>query len=120
MTYKMLRNALNVSELRQRVISSNISNINTPGYKANRLDFEKYFDQALNQTNTLLQTHEQHIASHDEASYIVQQDGTSIQDNGNNVDIDYEMAELAANNIYYDALVSQINAKYKMVRESIK
>ena len=36
---------------------------------------------------------------------------TSINDNSNNVDIDLEMTELAANEIYYSVLIGQLNSK---------
>ena len=52
--------------------------------------------------------HEHHGES--ETYYIIQGQG-EYNDNGNNVDIDLEMTELAANEIYYSALTQIINAK---------
>lgn len=119
LTYNLLKTALDVSNLRQETISSNISNINTPDYKANRVAFESYFDQALNGTR-LNRTHENHVIGHQKDQIIHRQEDTFTQDNGNNVDIDFEMSELSANSIYYDAVVSQLNAKYAMMRSAIQ
>lgn len=119
MTYDLLKTALDVSSLRQETISSNISNINTPDYKANRVAFESYFDKAINGAG-LSRTHEQHLDIGQNDSMITKQEDTFVQDNGNNVDVDFEMAELSANNIYYDAVVSQLNEKYNMMRSVIK
>lgn len=119
MTYNLLKTALDVSALRQETISSNISNINTPNYKTNRVEFESYLKNAVNR-NGLTKTHIQHIDIGSNGPVIKKQENTSVQDNGNNIDIDYEMAELSANNIYYDAVVSQLNAKYAMTRSVMK
>lgn len=119
MTYDLLKTALDVTALRQEAISSNISNINTPDYKANRVEFEKYFENAIN-GHSLNKTHANHLDIHSKGPMVTKQESTSVQDNGNNVDIDYEMAELSANNVRYDAVVSQLNAKYTMMRSVMK
>lgn len=119
MTYNLLKTALDVSALRQETISNNIANINTPDYKASRVEFESYLKNAASKSR-LNTTHTNHIDINSEAPIIKKQKDTFIQDNGNNVDIDYEMAELSANDIYYDALVSQLNVKYAMTRSVMK
>lgn len=119
MTYRLLKNALDVSSLRQETISSNISNINTPDYKANRVVFKTHLNNAM-QGVTLNPTNANHLTSSDTLGTVQKQTNTYTKENGNNVDIDFEMAELAANNIYYDSLVSQLNAKLKMMRNVIQ
>ncbi len=120
MSYGLLKSALNASSLRQEAISSNIANINTPDYKANRVLFESYLKEAKNGVG-LTHTNMGHMYSNNSSlPKITKQTNTFIQDNGNNVDIDFEMAELSANNIYYDSLVSQVNAKYNLMREAMK
>lgn len=44
---------------------------------------------------------------------------TSYRNDGNNVDIDVEMAELAKNNIYYNTLAQQINERFKNLNDVI-
>ena len=39
-TLKALASAIKFREMRQEIISSNVANSETPGYKAKRLDFE--------------------------------------------------------------------------------
>ncbi len=119
MVYNLLKAGLDVSALRQETISSNISNVNTPDYKASRVEFEGHLKNAMNNTG-LKRTHENHFNTFSMQNMVVKQEGSEVQDNGNNVDIDYEMSELSANNIYYDSIVSQLNAKYAMVRSVIK
>lgn len=119
MTYQLLKSALDLSSLRQETISSNISNINTPDYKANRVVFESHMKNAMNGVS-LNQTNSSHLSFNNSNGIVQKQNNTYLKDNGNNVDIDFEMAELAANNIYYDSVVSQLNAKYRMMRNVIQ
>ncbi|MCY8282095.1 flagellar basal body rod protein FlgB, partial [Bacillus inaquosorum] len=41
---------------------------------------------------------------------------TSYQQNGNNVDVDKEMTELAQNQINYQALVERMNGKFNSLK----
>lgn len=119
MTYDLLKTALNVSSLRQETISSNISNVNTPDYKTSKVEFERYLESSTNNT-ILKRTHNKHLGANNSMSIVQKQDNLSVQDNGNNVDIDYEMASLSANNLYYDSVVSQLNSKFSMLRTVMK
>lgn len=121
-TYHLIKKGLDVSALRQETISSNISNVNTPGYKVNKVEFETHLANAFQGTGLdITQNGHMHTSNINPLSPRVEkQTNTSVKENGNNVDIDYEMAELSANNLYYDALVSQINAKYNMVKNVIR
>lgn len=119
MAYDLLKIGLDVSSLRQKTVSSNISNVNTPDFKANRVEFEEYLEKAAGGMN-LNRTHLDHLGRDSNVPVVQKRSSHSVQDNGNNVDIDYEMAELSANNIYYNALVAQLNAKYAMTRTAIK
>lgn len=120
--YDLLKNALNTSSLRQQTISSNIANVNTPGYKVNKVEFEQLLDQA-SRGNGMKATAKKHYGISDMSDVTAQVEkrtNTSVKDNGNNVDIDYEMTELAANSLYYQSLISQLNSKYSSFRTVIK
>jgi len=45
---------------------------------------------------------------------------TSMRTDGNNVDIDVEMADLAKNNIYYNAVVQQLSGYFSGIKSAIK
>ncbi len=51
---------------------------------------------------------------------ITQQGNTSYQANGNNVDMDKEMADMAENQIYYEALVDRLNGKFNSLQTVIR
>lgn len=112
-TYDLMKKGLDVSAVRQKTISSNISNLNTSDYKVNRVEFEKYLAEATDKI-ALNKTHQMHYGIstiEDVEPTIEKRETTFLNDNGNNVDVDFEMTELAANEIYYNVLVQQINAK---------
>ena len=112
-SYDLIKKGLDVASLRQQTISSNISNINTADYKVNKVEFEKYLTQASDEIS-MKKTHDMHFGIDklkDIKPEVKKRESTSLNDNGNNVDIDLEMTELAANEIYYSVLVQQLNAK---------
>ncbi|HMM68968.1 flagellar basal body rod protein FlgB [Gudongella oleilytica] len=120
-SYSMIKNALDASSMRQRAISSNIANINTPNYKVNKVEFEEHLKNAINGTS-LKKTHEKHFGANgigDVKATIEKKKNTSLDETGNNVDIDIEMTELAANEIYYSTLIQLLNAKYSKLNAAI-
>ena len=119
--YNLIKNALDATELRQQMISSNISNVNTPDYKVNKVDFEKRLEKAYDGIG-MMKTNVRHIGigRPDEIQAVVTKRTNSIvKENGNNVDIDMEMTDEAATTIQYNALVAQLNAKYSMIHSAI-
>ncbi|HOB19536.1 MAG TPA: flagellar basal body rod protein FlgB [Candidatus Atribacteria bacterium] len=121
MTYSLLKKALDASSLRHRAITGNIANINTPNYKANRVLFEEKLRNSMSGENIRLKTtNEKHIPLQSGPTgiepEIVKDTGTSMRTDGNNVDIDLEMANLAANQLLYNALVQQTNNKLSIMR----
>lgn len=113
LSYDLVKKALDVSSLRQRAISSNLANINTPNYKGNKVEFEGLLAKAI-ENISLEKTHERHfgISKIEDIEPIEKKrNTTTLNDNGNNVDIDLEMTELAANEIYYSILTRQLNSK---------
>ncbi|WP_161878922.1 flagellar basal body rod protein FlgB [Alkalibacterium sp. MB6] len=118
----LLKNALDASSMRQEMISSNISNVNTPGYKAKRVEFESVLRDSMDGTS-MRSTHSKHYGVNDLSSVspaIKAQEGNRINENGNNVAIDTEMAELSANAIYYQALTTQMGNHYSMIRSVLR
>ena len=117
----MLSRALSAVTIRQEVISNNISNVNTKNYKAKKVSFEDAFKKALNGTGgTLKITNSKHLgfggSLNEVQPEIVDNNETAMRIDGNNVDIDLEMANLAANQLMYNALIQQTNSKISTMR----
>jgi flagellar basal-body rod protein FlgB len=108
--YKLLKKSLDASALRQRVTDNNIANINTKGFKRSEVVFEEKLNAEINKQNLSGKNLESVDAE------VVTDNSTSFRTDGNNVDIDREMANMAANNILYNTLVTQVNTKIGIMR----
>lgn len=118
-SYGLLKTALNASMMRQDSISNNLANVNTPNFKANRVLFEEHLKKAKSGAYIGVKgTHKNHMASNAEniQPKIVKDQATTMRNDGNNVDIDLEMANLAANQLLYNTLIQQTNSKISSLR----
>ncbi len=117
MAYELVKKGLDVGALRSKLISNNISNVNTKGYKKFYVTFEDSLKEAINGEELKL-TNNKHISLSGEPGEIkvVRDESTSTRTDGNNVNIDLEMVNEAANAMMYNALVSQANSKISMER----
>jgi flagellar basal-body rod protein FlgB len=115
--YDLIKKGLDASSLRSKVISNNIANINTKGYKKYSVSFEDNLKQSIDSID-LKTTKSQHISDGTQNGEItVEQDlSSSMRQDGNNVDIDNEMANQAANTLMYNALISQVNSRIALQR----
>ncbi len=121
----ILRKALDAAWLRNQAISNNISNVDTPNYKAYRVKFEDMLKDAVeNRSIQGYRTNKKHIpvggGRLDNVKPVVSRvNNTSTREDGNNVDIDTEMANLVKNNIMYQALADQISGKFERLKNVI-
>lgn len=125
-TLKALTTAVNFREMRQELISSNVANANTPGFKAKKMDFEEALARALDVDGQM------QMNVNDGRHYNVGNGGFNnlepeiydnpngvVSENGNTVDVEAEMAQMAENKLMYDALVQLINKKMGMMKYAI-
>ncbi|MGE5329237.1 MAG: flagellar basal body rod protein FlgB [Deltaproteobacteria bacterium] len=121
----VLQRALDASWTRNKVISNNIANVDTPGYKKQKVEFESYLADAVeNKKIKGTVTNEKHIpvgaGNLNSLKINIREDNsTTMRLDGNNVDIDSEMADLAKNNIMYNALTEKISGTFRNLRTVI-
>lgn len=113
-----IQSALNARALRQDMISSNIANVDTPGYRPRDISFEnvlkkesnRVFNNEKEKKLDIAQTNSMHLSSMDEEinkkSTLFFRDGHLARNDGNSVDIDVETSEMAKNSTMYQALIS--------------
>lgn len=117
-----LDKALDASWLRQQVIANNIANVDTPGYKRWDVSFEKQLEKVVgdNKKISLNRTHPKHFALSanlaDIEPQLVEDSGHSLRNDGNNVDIDAEMARQAANSLNYQMLTRMVTDYLEMLK----
>ena len=121
-TTNLLEKSLNYSSTKNRVISNNIANVDTPSFKAQDVVFKDVLNNEMKQFNTK-RTHSQHIdfaGSTHQPHQVVTKANSMYNHNGNNVDIDKEMSELAKNQIYYRGLIDRMNGKFANLQTVIR
>ncbi len=120
----ILHKALEGLWLRNKAISHNISNADTPNYKRLEVRFEDRLRDALNNRSIKLETtHDKHISSAENIHQVrptVEVDRSfAYRFDGNNVNIDVEAANLAKNAIMYNAVVNQVSGEFSKLRNVI-
>lgn len=115
--YNLLKKSLDASSLRSKAIANNIANINTKNYKRNYVSFEDSLNQNLDELE-LKTDNDRHIQTVEEPGQIeLKQDtSTSMNEDGNNVDIDNEMVNQASNTLMYNALVTEANNRLAVTK----
>lgn len=119
--FQVLEKSLNSASLQHQMISNNISNVDTPGYKRAEVVFQSKLNEVLGlQDREYLQltvTHKNHIpivpnlTIADINPEILVNNETSMRADENNVDIDFEMTKLAENTAYYSSLAQLTSLK---------
>ena len=120
-----LAKQLDSAAVTQRVIANNIANVNTPGFKKSYVSFQDELKRALNTSAPSLNTtNPRHLGGKVDIAQVkprvVQENGTTMLYGQNNVDIDEEMVNLAANSITYDFGVNAISGKMGLLSYVIK
>lgn len=101
--YNLIKNGLSAADLRSRTIANNIANINTPGYKRKYVSFEETLDNI----------------SEEAKIEVKEDDSISVRTDGNNVDLENEKVNQAANTLMYNSLVEITNIKLEMAKSAI-
>ncbi|MCH5184810.1 MAG: flagellar basal body rod protein FlgB [Oscillospiraceae bacterium] len=119
-----LNKALDAAWTRNSVIVNNISNIDTPNFKASKVEFESLLSAAINGDGLAMKrTDPRHMkgAGVDEIVPVISKDvETDIRMDGNNVDMNTEQAELAKNTLKYYTLIQKINHGFSDLRTVIE
>ncbi|TAA72220.1 flagellar basal body rod protein FlgB [Planococcus salinarum] len=123
-TIQSLEQALSTSALKQQTHTANIANVDTPGYKAKQVDFATVLKNAAGkQAMASYKTDAKHISfSNESAQYdprVTVNENSMYKINGNNVDMDVEMAELAKNQLHYNAVTDRISGKFRSLSSVI-
>lgn len=119
-----LNTSLNLRLLNQNVVSSNIANADTPGYKAKAVEFESALRDALGVGDQLAPSgsdprHIVHRAT-DPVMPEIYDDPNGVESlDGNTVNRAEEMVKLAENQLQYDASAEMLKRKLGMLKYAI-
>jgi len=120
----ILFNQLSFRSERQKVISTNIANIDTPGYKTKELKFKDHLNKAHDDFQLkLATTHQKHMTVGSDTLNsplkIYEVKGLPEQNDGNNVNLDTQMSEMSKNDVMFQALKSSIKKDSTWFKEVI-
>jgi len=112
-TYLLVKKSIDAAALRQKVIANNVANVNTKNFKRSDVVFEDMLLKEIKREN--IDFHKLESLEPE----VVTDNSTSMRMDGNNVDIDLEMTNMAANNILYNTLVTQLNTRFSILKNVI-
>ncbi len=130
-TINKLQSALDVRLERQNVLNGNLANLDTPDYLPRELDFGKALAAAEAKTQTAdpagspasVPSHEGHFSVHNpqpvglpSSAFVRVADELHGGLDGNGVDLDKTMVELARNSLLYGAAAKAIGKKLALLR----
>jgi flagellar basal-body rod protein FlgB len=122
----MITNALNGSSLRGELIANNIANVSTPDYKRQDVDFKSALNRELKAGSRgsglrLETTSSSHLSgSRSRNGRKITENSNSSRNDGNSVDIEVEMAEMAKNSIYYNVMSDRAAAHFSNLNRVIQ
>ena len=121
-TYTGLAKALDLAHKRNEAIVSNITNAETPQYRAVDLDFAGELKRAFGSANEeLKKTNSKHLdlASSSSAHLVPDMSGATKPD-GNNVDLDIQMGQLSYNSGRYTGSANMLRKKLAILKAAIR
>lgn len=115
-TVSLVSDRLNLNSVNQRVIASNLANIDTPGYVAKALKFEGVLRESLEEeVLQMVRSNGQHTDSGNAAEAVKSPETEEI----GAVDLDQEMVRLSRNSIEYQYMVGMLNRKFAMMKTAL-
>ncbi len=123
-TVDALAKSLDMRAQKETVIASNIANADTPGYQAQALDFETALAQSLTLDDAPVdRTDPGHMSIGgpvgDVKPDIYNEINNVVKEDGNTVDRDTEMVDMAQNQILYDAAADMMKKKLGLLKYAI-
>ena len=114
---------LDLASIRHKLISGNVANVSTPGYKARDIDFDSEFERATKSGSRLAGTitNKAHIATGNHEARAPKPIVSRIKDGDmNSVDIDKEISNLAQNELRYTVGATMLQRKFEGLRKVIQ
>lgn len=103
-----LGRALDGVALRQRVSADNVANVMTPGFTAQKVEFEQALAGAVA------------AGDPEQATATVTGTGAQARADGNNVELEVETTNLMRSGLQFQALAQAVSFKHSLLRTAIK
>jgi len=118
----VLDKAADAAWTRNDVIANNIANVDTPNYKRQDVKFEDILERELRGAKyTSLDNKVSNVSLNRlDGEVYTDSVGYSYRVDDNNVDVETENVELAANQLKYNMLTDSINNEFKLLQAVMK
>ncbi len=117
-----LQKYLDLSAIRHKLVSGNIANSSTPGYKTKDIDFQAEFNRMTKKTNSLagITTNPGHIplGNHDKRGPTIISEKIQSGD-FNSIDIDKEVSKMAQNELLFSIGAKLMKHRFEGLRKVI-
>lgn len=116
----LLSHALDYQSANHNVISGNLANIDTPGFRPKELSFDKELERAVEKNELSLQKTDSKHFSHYTGG--LQHEGPHFEihrTNSDKLNIDREMAKMMQNNFLYEASARLLSKKFEALKTAI-
>jgi flagellar basal-body rod protein FlgB len=97
----LVEKMLDFTARRQQTISSNLANLDTPGYQAKDIQFHDALSTATSSIEEL------------------EVDDANVKANGNNVDLEKQMTQMTQNGLQYMLLVEYLRSDIQSIKTAI-
>ena len=121
----VLKKCLDFQSARNLMISTNVSNMETPDFKAHDINFEKQLQEFIKSGAQIQMksTNSKHFGPSNDGIKSMEPEPFELNDpeksNGNNVNVDKEMGKLAENQIMYTAFIQLMMKRGSTVRSAV-
>ncbi len=112
-TFNMLGTLMDYRSERNKIITSNIANLDTPDYKPSDYVFKDDLSKAMDARIILKRTHQKHFPN---AGDEISKNDFKMVTSEEKVDLDTEMTNLAENHLMYNLTVELLARKFKGIR----
>jgi flagellar basal-body rod protein FlgB len=118
---RFLERSLDLSAHRQVLISGNLANVDTPGYRTIDLNFEQELKNATDAQAPLATSNPAHVSLAGTAAQASaeQVEGLPLRNDLNNVNIDREMAQLSTNALKFSLASQLLAGKFRTLKSAI-
>jgi flagellar basal-body rod protein FlgB len=121
----LMERFMDLAVQRQSLISGNLANVDTPGYKTVDIDFEQELQSAIGQE--VLSTEVTNVRHFSKKVDIEggatgsprEVDGLTLRNDMNNVNIDREMAEMSTNGLKFSTVAQLIAEKFRILKSAV-
>lgn len=109
-TITILGKLMDATALRQKVLSNNLANANTPGYLRKEVEFSSKLAKALDGgVASILKV----------TPDVVIDENARVDDRGNSVSLQKELGEMTQNGLLYDFATQMTSQKFGLLRKAI-